>query len=67
MPDSLKIWGTLELEKQGDSCRGTSRPQARTRLDPREVRSWRVARERRPVEPGARSPPVGNQPINTSY
>lgn len=67
MPDSLKIWGTLELEKQGDSCRGTSRPQARTRPDPREARSWRVARERCPVEPGACSLPVGNQPINTSY
>lgn len=26
MPGSPKIWGTLELEKQGDSCRGTSRP-----------------------------------------
>ena len=39
MPDSPKIWGTPELEKQGDCSRGASGPQACTRPDPREVRS----------------------------
>lgn len=45
MPDSPKIWGTLELEKQGDCGRGASGPQACTCPDPSEVRSRRVAQE----------------------
>lgn len=66
MPDSPKIWGTLELEKQGDWLQSHLPGRGRGRPDPREVRSG--------VQPGGdapqsrvHSPPVGNQPINTSY
>lgn len=66
MPDSPKIWGTLELEKQGNGCRGASGPQARTALTPGRREAGRWPGSDAPRSP-AHSPPVGNQPINTSY
>lgn len=52
MPDSPKIWGTLELEKQEPSAEVPPGPLAHTHPDPREARSWWAAQERCPAEPG---------------
>lgn len=60
MPGSPKIWGTLELEKQGDSCRGTSRPQPTPALTPGRGEAM-GSPEGHPVEP-REQPPEGNQP-----
>lgn len=60
MPGSPKIWGTLELEKQGDGCRGPSRPRLTPALTPGRGEAV-GSPERHPVEP-REQPPEGNQP-----
>lgn len=66
MPDSPKIWGTQELGKQSTGCRDNSQLPGPHHPDPKEARGRQAAQEQHPTE-FAHSPPVGNQPINTSY
>lgn len=64
MPDSPKIWGTLELEKQGDWLR--RHRQAVAHCSPVPGGEKLVgALGRRPLEP-CEQPPAGNRPVNTS-
>lgn len=44
MPDSPKIWGTLELEKQGDQLQTHLQAMAHFCSDPRETRAGRRPR-----------------------
>lgn len=66
MPDPPKIWGTLELGKEGDWLQRHGQGPGRSRPDPREVRSSGGPRGNAP--PGLVCHlPAGNQPISTSH
>lgn len=67
MPDSPKIWGTPELEKQGDpAAEATPSPQPTLALTPGRQEAGRQPRSDAPQSP-ARRHRQGNQPVNTSY